>query len=398
MKVLLVHNFYQQAGGEDTSFSNTGQLLKEKDHQILTYTRQNDEINSYSLLQKMSLPRKTVWANDTYQDICRIIELERPDIIHVFNSFPLVSPSIYYASQRAGIPVVQDLPNYRLICPAATLYRDDRFCTDCIGKLPWRGVLHRCYRESRLQTAVIAAMLVSHRWRKTWLTQVDMFVTRSEFSRNQFLAAGMPEQKLTVLPNFLYSPPEQRVGHAEYACFLGRLSPEKGVETLLHAWQEINLQLYLVGDGESREFLQNSCRKMNLTQVDFMGWQPHSEMFLILKQAQFLVVPSEWYEPFGYVVIEAFACGVPVIVSNIGGLAELVTDGDTGLHYEVGNVMDLREKIRWAISHPDEMERMGINGRKQFEKHYTSDVNYKQLIEIYNTVLSKSDQVVPQSD
>ena len=234
MRILLVHNRYQKRGGEDVVFEGERELLERGGHQVAVYERHNDEINSYSAWRRVDLSRRTVWATDSAASIRRILAKAQPDVAHFYNTFPLVSPAAYYACTAAGVPVVQTLANYRLFCPGATLERNQEICEKCLGKVvPWHGVRHGCYRDSRVGSSVVAAMLFFHRVAGTWKNQVKTYIALTEFSRQKFIEGGLPADKIVVKPNFLYPDPGARHRDAGYALFVGRLSKEKGIETLL---------------------------------------------------------------------------------------------------------------------------------------------------------------------
>src|SRR5437773_3621463 len=230
MKILLVHNSYQQAGGEDVVFEQERQLLESAGHTVIQYCRSNWEAAGYSGIRSLALVRRTVWATDTRRDVVRLLDEEKPDLVHVHNTFVMISPSIYSACREAGIPVVQTLHNYRLYCPCATFFRDGHTCEDCIEHSLWRSVRHRCYRDSRAATAAVAVMLLVHRQQHTWTQDVNCYIALSEFARNRFVSAGLPADKIWVKPNFMHPDPGARPHNAcEYALFVGRLSPEKRV-------------------------------------------------------------------------------------------------------------------------------------------------------------------------
>jgi len=241
----------------------------------------------------------------------------------------MVSPSIYNACQEASVPTVQTLHNYRLLCPSATFFRNNRVCEDCRSHGLWRGIWHGCYRSSRAQTSAVALMLAIHRWRRTWASAVDRFVALSRFSRQKFVEAGMPAAKISVKPNFLFTDPGCRAGRGEYALFVGRLSPEKGVLTLLEAWRRLRVDIpfQIAGDGPELELLQTKLMEMRLPHVRFLGQLPHEEVIAALKGARWLIVTSQLYENFPMTIVEAFACGVPVIASQLGAMLEIIEDG-----------------------------------------------------------------------
>jgi glycosyltransferase involved in cell wall biosynthesis len=389
MKVVLVHNSYQQPGGEDVVFKREGDLLKAAGHDVLEYVRTNSEIEDYSIVRRLTLLGRTVWATDSHRDFTLLLQQHKPDVVHVHNTFPLISPAIYSACRHAGVPVVQTLHNYRLLCPGSNFFRDGRPCEDCLTGSLWQGAVHGCYHNSRLETAAVALMLGVHRARKTWTELVDSYIVLSAFSRSRFIQAGLPDELITVKPNFVDSDPGKREGDGSYVLFVGRLDPEKGAPTLLKAWRQLpaEMSLRIVGDGPAKAEL------MTMTQdspnISFSGWLSESQVFEAMKGARFLVFPSEWYENLPLTIIEAFACGLPVVASNLGAMQELVEHGRTGLLFQPGNADDLARIIGQAWQQRELMQRMGDEARREYEAKYSSAVNYRQLIEIYQHVIAK---------
>ena len=389
MKILVVHNRYQQVGGEDAMVRGERALLIAGGNVVVEYFKDNDEIRHYGPLSKVMLAARTVWAWDSYREIKALLARERPDLAHFHNTFPLISPAAYYACRAAGVPVVQTLHNYRLLCPAAMFFRDGQVCEECIKHSLWRGVLHGCYRNSRAGTSTVALMLAVHRWLGTWMRLVDCYIALSQFSRQKFIEGGIPAEKIALKPNFVHLDPGAREGRGEYALFVGRLSEEKGAQTLLAAWQRLQarIPLRIAGSGPEREFLEAHATQMGLSGVRFLGQLPHDEVLAALKGARFLVFTSELYETFGMTIVEAFACGVPVICSRLGAMEEIVADGRTGLHFTPGNADDLAAKVEWAWAHPEEMAAMGRAARAEYEAKYTAERNYTMLMEIYERVI-----------
>ena len=383
MKILAVHNRYQQAGGEDEVFRAETQLLRRAGHDVVEYTRGNDEIGSSGLLSRAALPLTTVWSRTSAGALRELLRRERFDIAHFHNTLPLISPAAYYACHDAGVPVVQTLHNYRLLCPAATQFRDGSVCEECSETSLLQSVRHACYRGSRSATAVVAAMLTVHRALETWRDRVDVYIALSEFARDRFIAGGLPADKVLVKANFVDPDPGPRDQPGEGALFVGRLSPEKGAGTVLDAWCRIPapMRLDLIGDGPERTGLQ--ARSASNDSVRFHGRRPRQATIQAMKQAQFLVFPSEWYEGLPMTIVEAFACGLPVIASRLGTMAEVVADGRTGLHFTPGDAADLAAKVTWARRHPGEMAEMGRAARRTFETAYTAPRNLEVLISVY---------------
>ncbi|PYX74632.1 MAG: glycosyl transferase family 1 [Acidobacteria bacterium] len=393
MKILLVHNSYQQHGGEDTVVEQERQLLERAGHGVAVYQRSNHEIQDCSAVGRLQLPGRAVWATDSRRQIAELISRHRPDVIHVHNTFVVVSPSIYSACQEAQIPVVQTLHNYRLLCPAATFFRNGKVCEECVDHSLWRGIRYGCYRDSRLETATVALMLAIHRHRGTWTQDVNCYIALTEFVRRKFVDGGLPEDKIFVKPNFVHPDPgadQEDHGRAGYALFVGRLSPEKGVRTLLAAWQRLHsrIPLLIVGDGPQRAELEAQAEHLGLSGVQFRGFLPRAQTLAAIKGASFLVFPSGWYEHFPVTIAEAFACSTPIICSGLGAMQEIVEDRHTGLHFTPGDADDLAVKVEWAWNHPEQVWAMGKEARREYEVKYTADQNYQILMRIYRRAIA----------
>ena len=391
MKILLVHNSYQQPGGEDVIFEQEGQMLKNAGHDVVLYRRSNWESQAYPGIQKIILAKGALWASDSRRDLVRLLREEKPEIVHVHNTFMMISPSIYSACHEANVPVVQTLHNYRLLCPAATLFREGKVCEECVGGSLWPSVKYGCYRDSRPTTAVVAMMLTTHRLLGTWEHQVTCYVALTEFSRSKFIEGGLPPGKIFVKPNFVSPDPYARTGNGDYALFVGRLSPEKRVTTVLAAWKRLprSIPMKVIGGGPDRAQLEAQAVEGGLTNVQFLGHLPREQTLAAINNARFLVFSSEWYENFPVTIAEAFACRTPVVASNIGAMKEIVSDGRTGLLFSAGDAEDLSQKVAWAWSHPDEIRVMGIEARNEYESKYTAEKNYTMLMEIYQRALER---------
>ena len=388
MKIVLVHNFYQQHGGEDINFPKERDLLKRAGHDVVEYCRSNDEVEQFVSIRRLALAKRTIWASDTRREFQQLLLHEKPQIAHIYNTFMMISPSIYWACRDAGVPVVQTLRNYRLSCPAGDFFRDGRVCEECKEHSLLRGVRYGCYRGSRPATATVALMLAVHRWKRTWTRMVDRYIALTEFSCQKFREAGLPPHKLSVRPNFV--DPDPGVGGAprEYALFIGRLSREKGLATLLSAWELLprSIRLRIVGDGPLREELQARVAQRGISSVTFCGRLKHPETIAPMQGARFLVFPSECYENCPTTILEAFACGVPVIASARGGMQELVDNDRTGLLFRAGDPADLAEKVHWAWFNQQRTASMEREARGEYEKKYTAEKSYQFLMEIYRCV------------
>lgn len=386
MRILIVHNRYQIRGGEDESREAEENILREMGHEVDQYEENNDRVPK---LGKIRVACRAVWSNESYKIVRQRLRENSYDLVHVQNFFPLISPSVYYAAKAEGIPVVQSLRNYRLMCANAFFFRDGQVCEDCMGKfVPWPSVVHACYRESRVGTITVAAMQTVHRVLPTWIKMVDRYIALTQFAREKFIQAGLPADKIVVKPNFVYSDSGIGRGQGEYAFFVGRLSLEKGLDTMLAAWERLGkrLPLKIVGDGPLAEKVQQATSR--LANVEWLGRRPLQEVYDLMGQAKFVIFPSEWYETFGRVAIEAFAKGTPVIAANIGAVAELVESGRTGLLFRPGDREDLVRQVEWALAHPEALKQMRREARAEFEANYTAQKNYGQLIAIYQKLMA----------
>lgn len=392
MKILLAHNFYQQPGGEDVVFEQERQLLQRGGHTVVTYQRSNREADSYSGVKRLQLAARTIWSEDTRREFSRLLHKEQPDIVHVHNTFMILSPSIFSACHEAGIPVVKTLHNYRLYCPAATFFRDGHVCEDCVNKNLACGIFHGCYRGSRAATATVALELSVHRWRHTWTRDIDCYIALTQFARSRFLRAGLPNDRVFVKPNFVYPDPGRRkTREGSYALFVGRLSEER-LRTLLSAWSVLRtaqIPLLIVGGGPQLEKFRQQATDTGLNEVAFLGHVSREKAVAAMQSARFLVFPSEWYENFPVTIAESFASSVPVICSRIGAMQEIVEDGQTGLTFEPGNPGDLAAKVEWAWSHPQQLSKMAEAARREFETKYSAEQAYPMLMDIYRYAMQR---------
>lgn len=391
-KILLVHCRYLQAGGEDSVFDAEMDLLRNHGHSVEAYVRDNSEISQRASLR---VGMDTFWSRKAARDIEHAVQRFSPDVIHVHNTFPLISPSVYWIASRLGLPVIQTLHNYRLLCAQATLLRNGRVCEDCVGKLPLPGIVRKCYHDSAAQSAVMVGMLGLHRVLGTYRHKVTRYIALSEFSRNKFVQGGLPGEKIVIKPNFVNLPPPSDTGRSG-GLFVGRLSQEKGIATLCGALQMLpDIVVDVIGTGPDDE------RMKRLANMRLAGWQSQQEIYRAMRRRAYLILPSIWYENFPRTLVEAFACGLPVIASRLGALSELVADGRTGLLFDAGSSADLAAKIAWAERNPRVMREMGAAARAEYEQKYTSERNYEQLTNIYRNAIASmrgSPHVLPDTE
>lgn len=386
-RVLVVHNRYRTPGGEDAVVDAEAALLRARGHAVETYIRDNAELER---LPAAGAFAQTLWSRRTAREVARLAASFRPDVIHAHNTFAAVSGSLYWAAARAGVPIVQTLHNFRLLCVQAMLLRDGRVCEDCVGHLPWRGVAHRCYHDSAAQSAALAAMLATHRALGTYRDKVTRYIALNEFCRAKFVAGGLPEARIAVKPNFVDVPRPPEAPRAG-GLFVGRLAPEKGIATLAAALAELpGVTIDVIGTGPERARLEH------LPQVRLLGWLAPDEVYARMRGAAYLLMPSVWYENYPRTLVEAFANALPVIASRIGALAELVEPGITGLAADPGSPASLRERIAWAEAHPEHLRTMGARAREWYERALAPDVNYRQLVAIYDEAIRERAGAAPR--
>lgn len=375
-----MHNRYLYRGGEDTVVDAEVNLLRQRGHHVWVYSRDNTDIQH---LTPAAMAKTTFWSRQTVGELRALHGQFAPDLIHAHNTFPLISPSLYSAAKHLRLPVVQTLHNFRLVCPQAMLLRDGRHCESCVGKLPWRAILYRCYRNSLSQSALTSAMLTVQRIRQVWDEQVSRFIVLNRLCREVFVRGGLPESKLRIKPNFVESVGEPEWKNRKGGLFIGRLSTEKGIEVLLRALDKLpGVQIDVYGKGPLQPMVEAAQA------LRYRGFQSTAVLRQKLHQASYMVMPSTGVESFGLVAIEAFACGTPVIATRHGGLRELIIEGQTGLLVPPNDSDALAAAITYAESHPEAMHRMGQTARRKYLEDYTPERNYETLIRIYHEAVS----------
>jgi glycosyltransferase involved in cell wall biosynthesis len=379
MRVLMVHNRYLLRGGEDESTDAEAALLETGGVEVDRLILDNKHIDGSRPLRN---GLRTIWSGPTYANVRERIGFVQPDIVHIQNFFPLVSPSAHWAAQAEGIPVVQALRNYRLYCLNGWVFRDGQGCELCHGKLPWRGVVHACYRDSRLGSSAVAAMLIAHRVARTWHTKVDLFIAPSEHARRK-LAGSVPVDRVAIKPNFV---PDRGMGTGRggFALFAGRLSPEKGVATLLRAWRDGAGQLpelRIAGDGPLARTVAEAATQV--PGVTYLGRKSLDEVLDLMAEAGVLVYPSEWPETFGRSVVEALSVGTPVLCSTGGAHSELVSDGIDGALFAPGDADGLRAAVTQLMADRQRHGAMREAARRTYLGAYTPARNLEALLRLY---------------
>jgi glycosyltransferase involved in cell wall biosynthesis len=391
MKILVAHNFYKQPGGEDQCVAAEVAMLRAHGHEVTQYCLRNESIDAISRLR---LASRTIWSRTAFRELRELFRTHRPQIAHFHNTFPLISPAAYYAARAENVRVVQTVHNFRLLCANALLFRNGEVCEDCLGKwIPWPGIAHKCYRDNRAASTVVTTMLMTHRVLGTWSKAVDTYIALTEFGRRKLVEGGLPADKIAIKPNFAYPDPGPGTGTGGYAVFVGRVSAEKGVETLLEAWRQLGFRppLKLLGDGPMAATVQQASAKD--PSIEWLRHVPLEAVYDLVGEAMFLVLPSQCYETFARVAMEAFAKGTPVIVSKLGAMAAMVDDGRTGLYFKPGDPADLAAKVRQILADPLRLARMRQAARQEFNRNFTSDANHKSLMAIYEQALSGHNQL-----
>ena len=390
MKILLAHNYYRSSApsGEDAVFRNERQLLERNGIEVVPFERFNDDIDDSTVGKRIMLAKNYAWSPETYHELSALIRRTRPELAHFHNIFPLISPSAYAACRDAGVPVVQTLHNFRFVCPGAMLLRNGRPCEDCLryGLLP--ALLHRCYRDSFTATLSQVWTIACNRRRGTYRNMVDHYITLTGFAAGRLAAGGLPAGRMSVKPNFLPDPPSAGTGAGGYAVYVGRLAEEKGVRTLLSAWRGMpGFPLKMVGSGPLREELAERIGREGLN-VELAGMLNREKLLDIAAGASMQIVPSECYEGFPLVVLEALACGTPVVASRIGSLDEIVEEGETGVKFAAGDSAALAEKVGGLFADKPRLGWMRRRSRALFESSYTAEINFIKIMEIYRRVLA----------
>lgn len=381
-KVLMAHNYYQVPGGEDTVFHNEVNMLEKNGHKVIKYTRYNDEIKG-GVLSKLKLGIDTIFSLKTYKEVKKLIDENDIDVVHVHNTLPLISPSIYYAARAKKVPVVQTIHNFRLLCPGATFTRNGEICEDCVSKGLEQSLKHKCYRGSLAQTFIMYAMLKFHRIIGTY-NKIN-YITLTEFNKNKLSSLVKDENKIRVKPNFVEKNDKVERVLEDYFVYIGRLDEIKGINFLVEAWTEIdkNIDLYVIGTGPEEKKVKNFIEENNITNIKLLGFMKREEAFKIIQKSRAIIVPSKWYEGFPMTIAESFSLGVPVIGSNIGNIESIIDDRTSGLLFEMDNKKSLKKIVENTFYNKEESKLLGENAYKAFKEKYTDIENYKNLKEIY---------------
>jgi len=385
--ILIVHNYYQIPGGEDTVVANEKKMLEDHGHKVILYTRNNSELKEMSKLQKLKLPFTTIFNPRTYKDIKRIIRKENIDVVHVHNTLNLVSPAVYYAALSCKVPVVQTVHNFRLLCPGATFYRDGHICEDCVHHGLKCAIKHNCYRGSKAQTLVCVVNTWIHRM--TGVYGKINYICLTEFNKQKLLELKqIKEDKVFVKPNFVESnetfiPEEQR---KDQFVFAGRLDKLKGIDILLKAWKQMGAKapkLIVCGTGPMEKWCKEFA-KSNKLNVEFKGCVPNAEVLKIVASSKALVLPTQWYEGFPMSIVEAFSVGTPVICSDLGNAGSIVEEKITGFKFQYNESDSLKCVIKEFESYDIKLLQQSAYGK--YRRYFDQNRNYEMFQTIYREI------------
>ena len=381
-KVLIVHNYYQIPGGEETVVANERQLLEEHGHKVVLYTRHNDELKKMNILQKIYLPFTTIFSLRTYKEVKRIIREQNIDVVHVHNTLSLISPSVYYAAVKMNVPAVQTIHNFRFLCPGATFYRDGHICEDCMSKGLFCAIKHKCYRNSRAETFICTVSTWIHRHTGI-LGKID-FITLTDFNREKLLQLKqIRPNKVFVKPNFTFKPSSisyEEEAQRNYYLFIGRIEEGKGVKLLIEASKQIKQQVFIAGDGPLRKEMEKTAP----SNVKFLGYTDHNTLMGLIGKAKAVILPSQWYEGFSMTIPEAFAMHTPMIVGDIGNNGALIVDGHNGMKFKYDSAGDLIKTLE-RFEQTDKAA-LGEGAYSDYLNMYSAEANYKILRDIYNSI------------
>lgn len=390
-KILMVHNYYQIPGGEDTVVANEKRLLEENGHEVVLYTRHNNELKIMSKFQRLGLPFTTIFNPRTYRDIKRIIREKEIEIVHVHNTLNLISPSVYYAAVRMEIPVIQTIHNFRFLCPGATFYRDGHICEDCMSKGLGCAVKHKCYRGSRVQTLICVINTWIHR--HTGILRKINYICLTDFNKEKLLKLKQIElERIFVKPNFTYDTKLSNVennyidNQIEYM-YVGRIDELKGVKTLFEAWKLMGdkaPKLNVCGTGPLEAWCRQFIAEYHLNVIEMLGKVDNSKVKEIMKNCKALILPTLWYEGFPVTIVEAYSSQLPVIGSAIGNVDCLINDNVTGWKFETGSAQELAETVKRTVN--IDMTEIKRTLKELTLNSYSAENNYLELISIYKRI------------
>jgi glycosyltransferase involved in cell wall biosynthesis len=384
LKVFMVHNSYQVRGGEDSVFENECLMLQDV-LELDTYVANNDTIGG--IFSKFLASVNVFFSVFTFFNFLKYFKKSSPEIVHVHNYFPIISPALFYACKFSGVPVVHTLHNFRAICPTATLMYDGVVNETSMKKGSFWTVPKKVYRDSYLGTAVLAFATEFHKRMGTWRYAVDGYIALTQFSKDKYIEAGWPADKIFIKPNFVTDPGEVSNNREKYVLFVGRLGDEKGIDFLLNTFSKSDFSLKIAGDGPLLDLVKNH----QSSNIEYLGRLSKEDISARMKKASCLVMASTWYEGFPMVIVEAMAHGLPIVVPNLGNMASVVQQGINGLHYEPKNADDLLASVAAIIEDKEKSAQLSLGARSTYLENYTEDINRAQLLDIYKQVIARKE-------
>lgn len=395
MKILLVHNTYRSTApsGENRVVEQEGAALAALGHEVETFGRLSDEIESWSAWQKATLPARVIWNPATKRDLAQTLAEYRPDVVHVHNTFPLLSPSVLYACRDAGVPVVATLHNYKLLCASGDFFRDGEVCHDCAGGNPTSALVHRCYRGSVLATG--PTVLAARTHRRSWRDLVSAYIFISDSQRQLLGAMGFEPERTFVKHNLV--PYDGPVGgqRQRQVAYVGRLDAPKGAPLLMKSWDAYRalagddaLRLVIAGGGPLLD--EVTAWAADRPSVELAGHLTKEQCFELIGRSRAVLLPSEWEETFGLVVVEAMAVGVPLLASGHGSFPDLISDGVDGALFEPGQPDALGKLLLDVDTSPERYEEYGRHARATYEEQHDPHRNIEQLLDIYRFAIRQS--------
>lgn len=388
MRIVICHNYFRERGGEDQVFEDEVALLTSYGHDVATFVRNNTAIDGVAHTMKIALG--TPWNRGAAAELGELVRKTQAEIVHFHNWLPQISPAGFYAARRAGAAVVQTLHNYRWACPKGILFRDGDVCEDCLGKtVPWPAIRHACYRNSRAGSLVVSATIGLHNLRRTTQRMIDAYIAPGPFIKEKMTEAGIPGDRIYIKPNFLSADPGAGTGDGGYVMYLGRLSPEKKIDTLLAAWKHLDgtVPLKISGIGPMQPEVEKAARTD--PSIEYLGFAPNEELDDLLGRASALVFPSGTYEAQPMTILETYAKGTPVIAARLGSMATLIEEGQTGWHFEPGDPRDLAGVVSAAFRASAELGPMREKVREKYLKNYTPAPNHDMAMRVYEAAIRR---------
>ena len=390
MKILAIHNFHRKgsASGDDQVFKSETALLESHGNDVIRYTVSNDEFDAKNAIGKVISTFSMLWSFRNYREVQKLIQKEKPDIVHIHTFFPLLSPSILYAAKRSGVKVVATLHDTRFVCPCATSLRGTELCNKCGDGHYFRMCKYGCFKNSRLQSFLVAGIFMYHRIRKSFYKQIDKYICLNENQISLLKGIGFDEKKIVKKYNFV---PDAEANlkavkveglPERYVVFYGRIGEEKGIRVLMQIWEQLpDIPLVVMGGGPlENEFREWANEKDN---VYYLGYTQHDKCLSIVKGGEFVVFPSIWYEGCSMVEIETESLGKGLVATDLGFSVEAIENGINGYKVKLGDVAGFVKRIRALWDNPEECRRLGEKAREDYEAKYMPEDNYRQLMEIY---------------